>query len=257
MARGTTLAKVCQMVKAQAGIALGGEGSGSDTTIAQLIADKQDLLNGDYDWPFLYKKWDVAVSSRYTTFPTLTTDNITAKISFEREVVAWTKLGDTTWLPVDFGIGVPEYNVFDSDNGIQSDPIQKWAIYNETQLEVWPVPIEAQTLRFYGQKVLTPLVNETGEWNFDAPLDLDDLLLALFVASDMLAAREQKHAMLVMRRAEQRFINLRAAGPRQDSSFRLGPPLNLGETKKKIIVIGGGGGGSYILSEGGNPIIPG
>lgn len=196
------------MLKAELGYNLtSGVATADDQQLYRLIDSEQKRLAGDYDWPFLDKYADVSatVATQNLTFPT-------SSVVLERPLRVERKF-NTLWQEIDHGITDEEYNVIDSSLGRQMDPIQKWRLNSDgTTFEVWPIPATAQTVRFHGQRPLTSLLT-TGAYDPTKTLDLDDILIVLFVAANRLARTKQADGALMLQRAENRLQMLRASGP--------------------------------------------
>lgn len=227
MARNTTLANALLMLKGEINVSLtSGVAAAMDQHFYTLIDNKQKWLASEYDWPFLKEKKDVSLvgGTRYYTLPT--------EIIFER-MTRVDVLYNQKWEPVDFGIGPEEYNCYSSGDGsvpiAASDPTLKWDWKDgdETQIEVWPIPVAASTLRFSGQRVLTDLKNGTSNYVTSQTLDIDDLLVVKFVAADYLSAQDQKNSQLKLAEAEIRLNRIRAVYPQKDE-------------KSRAIIFGGG-----------------
>lgn len=161
MPRNIPLGSVRFAVKAEVSKALAATANADDAQINQVTCDVQQWLASEYDWPFLRCRWDLqaGVGSRYLSYPTTDDDGNTFAINFERggDLKAYVKWNQV-WQEVEYGIReMEEFNYIDSDRAIQLDPIQRWMFDDENHFEIWPIPASAQTLRFIGQRVLTPL----------------------------------------------------------------------------------------------------
>jgi hypothetical protein len=196
------------MFKAEVGWNLqSGVAVAQDTEVNKLLAQMQQWLWSQYQFPFLYSHQDVAVSngSRYYNYPAL--------ISLDYPTMVETKWGQL-WYPVDYGISGTEYESVDPDRGETLDPVSRWQVYSATQFEVWPQPATAQTLRFWGTRLLAPLVAETDV------CDLDDLLIVLFAAAEKLKRAKQPDWQDRQGRAIALFNRLKTAN-RPDTIFAL------------------------------------
>ncbi len=204
---GTTLANVLLMLKAELGYNLtAGVATADDQQLYRLVDNEQKRLASDYDWPRLDKYADVAAAAttRNLTLPT--------SIVFERPVRVERKF-NTLWSDIKHGILDTDYNVVDSDLGRMMDPIQKWRLNSDgTTFEIWPIPSTDQTVRFHGQRPLSTLL-AAGVYDPTKTLDLDDLLVVLFVAANRLKRMKQADGDVMMARAQQRLQMLRASGP--------------------------------------------
>jgi hypothetical protein len=207
MPRGTTLANVLLMLKAEIGYTLTASvATADDQQLYRLIDNEQKRLAADFDWSFLDKYTDVAatVGSRNLTLPTT--------IVFERPTIV-VRLFNTLWQEIGHGISEGEYNITNSDLGVRQDPIQRWRMNSDgTTFEVWPIPATAQTVRFHGQRPITSL-QTAGAYDSAKTLDLDDLLVVLFVAANRLLRMKQQDGQLMLARAQARLQMLRVSSP--------------------------------------------
>jgi len=208
MPRGTTLATALLLLKAEIGYSLtAGVSAADDQQLYRLIDNEQKRLAADYDWPFLDKYADVVatVGSRNLNFPG-------TNVVLERPLRVERKF-NTLWQEIKHGIEDSDYNVSNSDVGVQQDPIQKWRLNSDgSTFEVWPIPATVQTVRFHGQRPITTLLN-AGSYDSTKVLDLDDVLVVLFVAANRLMRMKQQDAPLMLQRAQQRLQMLRVSGP--------------------------------------------
>ena len=197
MARGVTLATLVSMVKAETGD-YAGTNTVRDAAIKVLLSNKQKWLATEFDWPFLERRWNVPqnANAQFGTFPGTDDNGDVSAINLERFPIVEVQW-NTKWQPVEYGIGMDEYNTMDIAFGQQSDPIQRWRAAtnpdeptNPNQFEVWPVPVTNQVIRFTGQRTLLTLAadNDTA--------DLDDMLLVYFVAAEILTRGKQADAKL-------------------------------------------------------------
>jgi hypothetical protein len=159
-----------------------------------------ERLYRDFSWPHLRKWADLALvaGTKTYTLPSIGGDPLT--LGDLREVYA--KWGGI-WTPIKRGIEITDYNAFDSDGGVRNDPAQKWAPASETQIEVWPVPASVGTVRLLALTPFKPMVLETDTCR------LDDQLVALFAAGELLTRQGAKEAGAVMLRAQQHYMTLK------------------------------------------------
>jgi len=116
-------------------------------------------------------RWNVSTgNARYLDFPVTNIQGNASTVAKERPFSVSTYYNNY-WLPVEYGIGIDEYNCFNSDLSETGDPVQRWR-FAGAQLEIWPIPNTAQTLRLSGVRELNPLLADTDT------ADLDDLLLS-------------------------------------------------------------------------------
>lgn len=224
MARGTSLAKMVTLLKAEIGNNSGTNVAG-DSALKRKLELFQMWLATELEWPFLERRWDVTapVNTQFLTFPAQT-DNAAQvnDINMEREVkveVKWNQV----YQPVEYGIGIDEYNTLDFALQQQSDPIQRWRAAtnpnepkNPNTFEVWPVPITAQSLRFTGQRALLPL-----QADLDTA-DLDDVLMISGVAAEVLLNLKQADAQAKLTKFQNRLAFIRQSYPTRDVRRVLG-----------------------------------
>lgn len=223
MSRGSTLATLRGLLKAE--IRDSSEtNTAADAEFNLLLSSKQRDLANQHDWPFLEHVWDLsfAAGDRWKTIPTVDIRGITCDINFERPVRV-DRYFSTYYEPIDYGIGSEEYNSYDSDLNERSDPILKWRLStnpneasNPNQVEIWPIPQTATKIRFFGQRNVQTLASDSDK------ADLDDRLIVYFVAADYLAHREMANATLMLQKAQQILVRLRAGYPQSETVIKLG-----------------------------------
>jgi hypothetical protein len=235
MARNTPLGDVVAMLKAELSAnMIVGVSAANDLQYATLLATKQAWLADTYDWPFLKERWDVQIpgggGGRYNTFPTIDEEHTTIAINFERPVNSFVFFSGA-WQDVVYGVSEEEFNFINSDGSPPDiglppqtlDPIQRWDFANETQFEVWPVPSVPQTFRFVGQSAMNPLLVFTGNVNqpstitptYTNTLMLDDSMVMLFTAAEILQTLGKANAPSVMARAQARMAQIRGVYPKR------------------------------------------
>lgn len=115
------------------------------------------------------------------------------------------------WVPLHYGIEPEHLSIYDSDVDVRAWPVERWCVHEDDQIEVWPIPaqngeryanpqspgIEGR-MRITGIRRLNPLV-EDGDL-----ADLDDRLIVLHAAAEILAARGAKDAGLKAQAAADR-----------------------------------------------------
>lgn len=121
------------------------------------------------------------------------------------------------WCPLGVGVDPAHYALHDSYTDERSWPVERWRVWEDEQIEIWPIPsensarfddpasreIEGQ-LRLTGIRKLRPFVAD------DDPADLDDRLIVLFAASETLAANGAPDAEMKAQAATRRLKALRA-----------------------------------------------
>jgi hypothetical protein len=204
--RGATLGQLRSMLRAEVADAMdAGASSANNRLYDAVLANKQQWLAGDYAWPWRKREWDVALAPgvRRYTWP--------EECSLEYPVLLQQKWSNRWTEPIPHGIDARLFNGLDPELDQRCDPISRWDWYTPAdaaphvmQLEVWPLPSTAGTLRITGQKDLAPL---TGD---DNTAELDDLLIVLFAAAEILTQRKQANAQAKLAQASARLNKLRA-----------------------------------------------
>ena len=231
MARGTTLGILINDLRSEIGHSLEPNlGRSTRDVLINVIQRNQRRLWDDYAWPFLRVMRDLNIqkSQRYYDLPN--------DMVFERIERVEFKHGDY-WEKMEYGIGADQYNQYDSDRGIESAPIQRYDTAENDQIEVWPVPSENSTasnkngmVRIHGIKNLGGLINDSDK------ADLDDQLIVLYSAAEMLARQKQADAQNKLAQAQAHYNRLKArlaktetfviGGGEPEGMYRpKGPPL--------------------------------
>lgn len=135
-------------------------------TIKYIVQREQRRLWWDFDWKFLRVRRDLSLvaGQRYYDVPD--------GLSFERINQAQVKYSED-WLDLESGVGMDEYSIYDSDNDERYDPAMRWDIIDAEsgpQIEIWPIPAAAQTVRFTGISGLDAFVADDDTCTLDATL---------------------------------------------------------------------------------------
>ena len=233
MARGTSLGQLIEDLRSEVGHSLQPSlGKSTRDVLINTLQRTQRRLWDDYSWPFLRVRRDITVNTgqRYYDLP--------ADMVFERIEVVEYKNGHT-WDKLGYGIGRHEYNQHDSDRNITSHPIEKYAAYENNQIEFWPIPNKNTNaadgdgaIRIHGIKNLSAFVAEADL------ADLDDQLIVLYAAGEVLARQKQADAQNKLAQAQAHYARLKARLSKTDS-----------------FVIGGGMPESGYGGKGSRPII--
>lgn len=211
---GTTLTVLRQMLKAE----IGDEMSESITTANdarynRLLANQQIWLVSKDAWLLpgkVRKEVALTAGTRLYTLPTgidLQQLAQPAYVKFENYRF-WTE----------FGISQENYNALDPAQDMRGDPVLRWDIVDDSgtkKLEVWPIPASAQTLIFEGRPALGALSSDS-----DTCL-VDDLLLVLFTAAEILARQKQGDAAAKLAKANDRLNWLKGNRPSEFERFSL------------------------------------
>lgn len=198
MPTGVQLVDLITDVRAEAGYSLNeAHGRSQRETIARRLRRKQTTLWNAFDWPMHSYYWDVAVEAgdRYVNYPSEVDQTRVNCIALQ-----W----DDRWVPLARGVGLRELNLYNSDNDEQSFPPSCWDHRYQTglsngqlgQIEVWPIPNEACTLRVWGHETLPALVADTDRCTLDSDM------LILYVAGELLMREDKADAQLKLGEAE-------------------------------------------------------
>lgn len=192
---------------------------------AYLLNRVQNDLYHAHDWPHLKTHWDVAFAAgaRTGALPT--------EVELEGIDGLAIKYSDV-WTPLVHGIGHAEMSTHNSDEDERSDPIRNWQLYtqptgdaNYNQIEVWPLPETATSVRIFGRRKCTKLVDTTDK------SVLDGYLVVLHAAAEILAAKKAEEASLKLQKAQERMRLLKIRQPMTEvnlSNPNRGPNLRPG-----------------------------
>jgi len=204
MARGKTLQSLLDDLRVEAGISLSAAtNAGARPAQVALLQKTQNDLWEDYDWPHMTvtRYLEPAAGQRYYSPP--------SDMPLDRVIDMEVRYGEQ-WIPVHEGIEAAQYAAYDSDLGQRGWPIERWARYENDQIELWPVPdsnYDSVTLegwiRVRGVKTLRAFVDDSDV------CDIDGRLIVLFAAATIKASGEKKDAELALRRANALYSRLR------------------------------------------------
>lgn len=232
MARNTTLGELIDDLRAEAGHSLQSNlGAAMRDVLVKVLQRQQRRLWDDFDWPFLRVDRDVLTQAgqRYYDIPTDMTLETIERVEF--------KWGDR-WITLKNGIGKHEYDQYDSDRDIRSWPVYRWEAVDDDQIEIWPIPSQngaAATLdgaiRFTGKRILRPLVADSDR------ADLDDTLLVLYSAAELLAREKADDAALKLQLAERHYARLKARNAKRDTFTLAGEPEGRYPRGPKVVAV--------------------
>lgn len=226
MPLGTTLALLLAMFKAEIRVDPSSSiAPGGDEMFKVLLATQQKWLVDEYDFPHLKKRLDIPLvnGTRYYDIPTvvLSDASVVPALNFQGRVSAKLNLGGI-WLMDDLPFDVDERELvaFNSDTGVTSGVVLRWNLVataqDKTQIEVWPVPNQAQTLRIVGNRPLNPLTLDTHT------ADIDDLLLVFFTAAEYLTGTNSPDAEAKLAKFQKRLTQVIGKLPKRNDRFVLG-----------------------------------
>lgn len=201
MALHTTRGQLVEMLRDEAGISsASSRGMDNLAKLHRLISRIYETLVDDFDWTFLRVDNDAATKvleagQRFYDFP--------VAMDFGTVVSADHFYGNV-WVPLDYGITPADYTAMNPETNQRADPLRKWRTYSDTQFEVWPLPASTGNLvRFRGRRKAQRLVDD------DSRADMDDQLIVLYAAAEILAKSNQKDAELKLAAANKRLLQLR------------------------------------------------
>jgi len=228
MARGTQLSALVDQLRAEIGASTNvAMGVNSLPMLKQLLNRVQQQLWEAFDWPFAFIERDeqMVANQRYYTFD--------AEIDFGRITSAHVKYS-SSWRPLEYGIGVEQYNSSDPSEGDMQDPPTRWRHYEGNQFEVWPMPSSNDcVVRFKAIKKCPLMSNDA-----DVAL-LDDNLIVMYAAAELLARAKSDDAQAKSTVAERLFQKLKGQGIKTD-----------------VFTLGGGGDNADVWSLKGARITP-
>jgi len=205
MARGTTLGQLIEDLRAEAGHALSPAlGASTRDVLKKVLQRQQKRLWEDYAWPFLRLTVDIPVQAGLRYY------NVPNNMTYERIERVEFKWGDR-WQPLQYGINYEHYNQYDSDKDIRSYPLYRYREFGTNQIEVWPVPSQNGSaankeglLRVVGIRNLNPLLADANT------ADLDDQLIVLYAAGEILTRQKAQDAKDKLAQAAAHYLRLKA-----------------------------------------------
>lgn len=182
MSRNQTLLKLLQDYRSEARLS-GNPAHNTNVRETQVrtLQRIQEWLWEEHDWPHLFVErfLPVQAGQRFYTPP----EDLTIDRIHKIEV----RYGEQ-WCELDPLIPSEAYSHWDSELDERSWPVSRWRIYEDEQLEIWPIPDDNAdpvslegTLKITGIRSLRPLVRD------DDRADLDDRMLVLYAAAEHLA----------------------------------------------------------------------
>ncbi len=222
MARKTTLVKLLDDLRAEARLSLNpAHNIQNRPTQVKHLQRVQEWLWEDFTWPHLRVERQVPLQAgqRYYAPPEdMLIDSI-------EKIELYT---DGAWRLIRPGIDPEDYTAWNSDLDQRSWPPRKWDIHEDEEIEIWPIADVNATeatregyIKFTGIRNLKSLVDDGDR------ADLDDRLLVLFAAAEMLAASNAADAKLKLDLAQARYAKLksRLTPRKQFRMFGVGEPL--------------------------------
>lgn len=227
MARGTTLIRLLDMYRAECRMSSNPAHNSQDRDrqIAH-IQRVQEWLWADFDWPLLRVErffYPQQGQRWYSPPEEFDIDRISKMEVFFNHA----------YCPLHPGIDAVHFTSYNSNMGVQQWPPQRWRIYEDEQIEIWPIPNQNASpesldgqIKVTGIRKLRPLVADTDR------ADLDDRLLILFCAAEYLATKGDKASQIKQQQANQRYAKMRGSQlPR--NKFRM---FGVGEKQSEALI---------------------
>lgn len=225
MARGVTLSTMIADLRYEARIATSAAiGQNMRPGLISILQRKQEALWRMHDWAYLRVTRDKTMQAgeQYYSF--------FSDLGFERVSKVEAK-HNGLWQKVEYGITSQQYNEMDPEADSRLDPVQRWQEYEDNQFEVWPLPSTNNvTLRFHGIKNLGAFTAD------DDTCTLDDKLIVLFAAAEIMAGAGQKDAPAKLQEAKDLFNKLTGSHNNKRGIFVMGDG-DEGSREEKIRVI--------------------
>lgn len=217
MARGSTFGQIVTMTRAEAGHSTASSvGRNVSDQIGQTVRRVYERLHGDFSWPHLFTSRDItlAAGQRYYAFH--------HELDPDRVGSAWyLPTDDSAWAPVDYGIETVHLNTHNPERDERSDPVRRWQRFDDDMLEVWPMPATGGgTLRMEGM-TRPRVLNADGD-----KADLDDQLIALYAAAEILTRQNSADAQMKLDQALSRYQRLRGHMNNSDPIFSMNTTRN-------------------------------
>jgi hypothetical protein len=231
MARGTQFSILVQMLRSElrrsTNVAVGSDDLFS---LKQTLTRNQEILYDAYDWPHLRQ-----LSSRIALTVGQQFYDVPSNFNFDR-----VERGVTIYAsrPFDLvrGIDFENYATYDSyaSPAVTADPAQRWDIRwtgTKEQIEIWPIPASSTaTAQWRGIRKLRAMVNDSD------PCDLDDQLIVLYSAAELLGAQGAKDAGAKAKLAEDRLIKLKGNSKATQPTTKIGLNDNPNTVAGRVVV---------------------
>jgi len=223
---GSTFGQVVQFTQEEAGHYISAAlNKNVLSQVQQAVRRTYRRLHGEHNWPHLRTQRDVLVGAgeRYVAFPPdLDPDRTEEVWVVHMDTQRWTRLG--------YGIGLAEMQHLNSDLFDYQDPgtyshgstgpPARWqrSPLGPTLFEVWPIQHSgASTVRFVG-------ITRPNDLSADNSIvDLDDDMIALYAAAEILARQKSDDASIKLEQAQVIYRRLRANSQNPGEPFRLNP----------------------------------
>lgn len=231
MARGKQLLSLIAQLRAETGRSQDvSVGVDEVENLKVIIQRTQETLYEEYEWPHMRVQKTISLSAgqRHYDLPT--------GLNFDRIQDVKLKYNNV-YVDLERGITFDDYSIYDSNAATpeRSFPTLKWDIRDTgsgEQVEVWPIPNQSASLYMFGTKNLSDLIQDSDT------ADLDDRLIVLFAAAEILARQKSADAKIKLSQAERRLTMLRRNSQAGSKTVQVGlGNRNLQTTRGKTTVI--------------------
>lgn len=227
MSRGKQLLELVAQLRAETGRSqLVSVGVDEVDNLKELLRRTQEVLYDDYEWPHLRVQREILLHAgdRYYDLP--------SDLNFDRIQQVKYKYNNV-YTDIQRGINFDDYSVFDSnaDTPEQSSPALKWDIRDTgstEQIEVWPIPNQTNKLYFFGTKSLSNLIQESDT------ADIDDRLIVLFAAAEMLTRQKSRDANNKLQQANARYLTLKRNSQSGSKTIQVGLGNQMGDRSNRM-----------------------
>ncbi len=237
MARGQTLEDILNLMRAEARLSLSPAMNVQVTESHKLLlAREQERLWEDYAWPHLRKHYLLPLQAGQHEYdlPADTFDASTDSYTMQIDRVERVSIRDGgEWVPLRPEITEADYSEHETELDERAWPVRAWQANGEDQIEVWPIPDtngDASTLEGYiritGIRDLRPFVADNDR------ADLDDRLIALYIAGGVLAATGAKDAQLKLEAANKLYTKLKGKQTKT-TSFNMFGTVRRGPVRRR------------------------
>lgn len=215
MARGKQLLSLIAQLRAETGRSQDvSVGVDEVENLKVILQRTQETLYEEYEWPHMRVQKTISLSAGQRHY------DLPSGLNFDR--IQQVKLRyNTVYVDLERGINFDDYSIFDSNASTpeRSFPTLKWDIRDTgsgEQIEVWPIPNQSATIYMFGTKTLGDLIQENDT------ADLDDRLIVLFAAAEILARQKSNDANIKLSQAEKRLATLRKNSQSGSKTIQVG-----------------------------------
>ncbi len=240
MARGQTLESILNLMRAEARLSLS---PANNTQVRDshiiLLQREQVRLWEDFNWPHLRKHYLLPLQAgQYLYSPpggTFDANADTYTVNIDRVERVSVRDGGA-WVPLTPEITEANYAAHETALDERSSPARAWQATSNDEIEIWPIPdtnADADTLEGYaritGIRDLQPFAAAGDR------ADLDDRLIALYVAAGLLAASGAKDAQLKLEAANKLYTKLKGKQTKT-TSFNMFGTVNRAPLRRKPVI---------------------